>query len=208
MAGAVRPRQSACPGPVARSHSGHMTRWSAAARLGLVAALAVAAACRIERAPSGRPGGALAAAQPESLAVAEVTAAVKLFYRRLTVRDWNALTRSFWPRATVTLIMRPPSGGPEAVQVIPIEDVVAQSRARPMCPASMDDQMVRAAVTTYGPLADAWVTYRLWCGVRRGAVTTHYGVDAFHLLKHRGEWRITGLTFQSELPGQPLEHAP
>ncbi len=177
----------------------------------LVGALAIAAGCRIEHAPAGRPGGALAATPPESLATAEVTAAVKLFYRQLTARDWTGLMRSFWPRATVTVIMRPLGGGPEAVHVIPIEELVAQSRARPMCPVSIDDRMVRAAVTTYGPLADAWVTFRLGCGVRRGkgtAVMTHYGIDAFHLLRHGGEWRIAALTYQAELPDEPLEHGP
>ena len=53
-------------------------------------------------------------------------------------------------------------------------------------------------------LADAWVTYRAHCGVTRDSVTTHYGIDAIHLVRHRGEWRISGLTFTHEVPGAPL----
>jgi len=167
-----------------------------------------AGACRIERAPSGRPGAAAAAA--DSAASAEVYAALRLYYARLTARDWRVLAQSFWPRATITTIMREAGAPADSVSVYPIEEFVALAikHGIPDCPASFSDEIARANVVTYGPLADAWVTYRAHCGVTHDSVTIHYGMDAFHLMKLGGEWRVAGLTFTMETPDQPLARAP
>jgi len=178
-----------------------------AALLALLGALA-AVSCRVERAPSGRPGGAGVAA--DSVASGEVYAALRTYYARLTSRDWHVLAESFWPRATITTIMRPAADSADTVYTIAIEDFVARATRHGMrdCPASFADEMARANVVTYGPLADAWVTYRARCGVTRDSVETHYGMDAFHLMKYRGEWRVSGLTFTMEVPGEPLARVP
>jgi hypothetical protein len=85
-----------------------------------------------------------------------------------------------------------------------VEDAIRQAASMKDCPVSFAAEITRANVVTYGPLADAWVTYRVTCGVSRDSVTTHYGIDAIHLMKHAGEWRIAGLTFTHEIPGLPL----
>jgi len=175
----------------------------------LVGALSVAA-CRVERASSGRPGTAPATTGGDSVASAEVYAALRLYYARLTSRDWRALGESFWPRATITTIMRSSEAPADSVHTIAIEDFVARATKQGIrdCPASFADEIARANVVTYGPLADAWVTYRAHCGVTRDSAAVHYGMDAFHLMKLRGEWRVTGLTFTMETPDQPLSRAP
>ena len=176
------------------------------ARVGVRVCLVVLlGACSVERAPSGRPGGP-AATSADSVASAEVYAALRLYYARITARDWKSLALSFWPRVTVTTIQHGVSGAPGAgeVETSPIEALISRAAAMKDCPVSMSTEMIRATVETYGPLADAWVTYRAHCGVARDSVTTHYGIDAIHLMKHRGEWRIAGLTFTHEIPGAPL----
>ena len=175
----------------------------------LLGVLAVAS-CRIEHAPLGRPGEPVAASASDSVASAEVYAALRLFYARLTSRDWKVLAESFWPRATITTIMRPTADSAERVHTIAIEEfvVLASRHGIRDCPVSFSDEMARANVVTYGPLADAWVTYRARCGVTRDSTATHYGMDAFHLMKHRGEWRVAGLTFTMEIPDQPLSRTP
>jgi len=176
----------------------------------LVGVAALLGACSIERAPSGRPGGAVAA-PADSVASAEVYAALRLYYARLTARDWKVLALSFWPRATITAIMGavPLSAGsgvlePGHVETITVEEAIRQAVVMKECSTSFAAELTRANVVTYGPLADAWVTYRVHCGVTRDSVTTHYGIDAVHLMRHAGEWRIAGLTFTHELPGTPL----
>jgi hypothetical protein len=165
-------------------------------------------ACSVERAGSGRPGGAAAPPAADSAAAAEVYAALRQYYARLTAREWTLLGQCFWPRAAITTVMRPPRGGAEALETVTIEDAIKRAPAMKDCPVSFSDGMARANVVTYGPLADAWVTYRARCGVARDSVTTHYGIDAFHLMKHEGQWRIASLTFTNEVAGQPLEHQP
>lgn len=173
----------------------------------LIAVAALLGACSIERAPAGRPGGA--APPSDSLASADVYAALRLYYARMTARDWKVLAQSFWPRAAITAIMggTPGAKGPaatERVETITVEEAIRQAAGMKDCPVRFAAEITRANVVTYGPLADAWVTYRVTCGVSRDSVTTHYGIDAIHLMQHAGEWRITGLTFTHELPGAPL----
>jgi hypothetical protein len=169
-------------------------------------ALIALGACSIEHAPSGRPEGA--AAPVDSAASAEVYAALRLYYARVTSRDWTALAVSFWPRAAITAIMGPPAGeaGPARMSTVTIEEAIRMAKRMKNCPVSLADEIVRANVVTYGPLADAWVTYRVRCGVARDSVTTHYGIDAVHLVKAGGDWRIAGLTYTNEIAGQPLGH--
>jgi hypothetical protein len=205
-----RPRQAACPAPGVQPHSGVMTVLRSRARLALLAlpAALLLAACRVERADAGRPGGAVAAPPADSAATAQVLAALRLYYARLSGRELRVLSRSFWPRATITSLMGTPSDTTAAVRTLTIEELAGRGRAAPECRASFSDEMAHASVATYGPLAQAWVTYRARCGVTRDSVATHYGVDAFLLLRHQGEWRISGLALARELPDQPLARSP
>ncbi len=197
-------RQVACPPAPAWSHSAPMTL---RLRHTWLAAAAVLAACSVERAPAGRPGGA--APPADSVVSADVYAALRLYYARMTARDWKVLAQSFWPRATITAVMagRPGARGTDAagrVETITVEEAIRQAAVMRDCPVSFAAELTRANVVTYGPLADAWVTYRVSCGVGRDSVTTHYGIDAIHLMKQGGEWRIAGLTFTHEIPGASL----
>jgi hypothetical protein len=175
---------------------------------GVLAAIMLGA-CTIEHAPSGRPGGPAAAAAADSVVSAEVYGALRLYYTRLTARDWKLVAQSFWPHAVITAIMGAPPGTADAadkghVETIAIEEAIKQAAAMKDCPASYSAELTRANVLTYGPLADAWVTYRVRCGATRDSVTTHFGIDAVHFVRHGGEWRITSLTFTHEIAGAPL----
>lgn len=172
--------------------------------LALVATTALAA-CRIERASSGRPGGAFAP-EPDSVAGAEVYGTLRAYYAALTSRDWQLLGTHFWPRGTITAIRVPAGDSVARVHTLAIEEFVAG--AGPARAAVFSAELVRASVVTYGDLADAWVTYRARVGATPDAVTTHYGIDAFHLMRHEGRWRIVGLAFQNEVPGQPIAPEP
>jgi hypothetical protein len=172
------------------------------AALGLV----LIASCRIERAASGRPGGGVASA--DSLAAADVLAALRQYYARTTARQWQLLQQCFWPRASITTVERRSGSGAEEVQTGTIEEVIKRAPRMKTCPVNPSDEIARASVQTYGPLADAWVTYRWRCGVAPDSEMTHYGIDAFHLIRHHGEWRIASLTYTKEVSGQPLEHQP
>jgi hypothetical protein len=175
-----------------------------------LATLTGVAACRVEHAASGRPVGAVVGLPPaaDSAASAEISSALRLYYARLSRRDVKVLSRSFWPGATVAIIMRTRTDSTERVRAVPIEDLANRGRAAKDCPVSFSDEMGSATIVAYGPLAEAWVTYRARCGVTRDSAVTHYGVDAFLLMRHHGRWRIASLAFTHELRSQPLAHAP
>jgi hypothetical protein len=168
-------------------------------------ALAIAlSSCRFERAPSGRPGGGYAV-EPDSATTVEVNAALRGYYAALTARDWKRLGGFFLPRGTITDLRRVPGEAAPRARTIAVEEFVA--RAGRAHAASFSDEPLHANIVTYGPLADAWVTYRARVGVTRDSVATRYGIDAFHLLKLGGRWRIAGLAFQNEVPGLPIAPA-
>jgi hypothetical protein len=166
-----------------------------------LAATAALAACRFERAPSGRPEGGYAP-EPDSLASVEVYNALRGYYAALTSRDWRLLGTHFWPRATITTIRVPPGDTAERVHTLSIEEFVAGAGS--VRAAVFSTEPVRASIVTYGDLADAWVTYRARVGAAPGAVAAHHGIDAFHLMRREGRWRIAGLAFQNEVPGRPI----
>ena len=85
-----------------------------------------------------------------------------------------------------------------------VDDFISRAADGPDRLAVFFEEPVHVDIRTYGPLAEAWVVYRARFGMRRDSVETHYGIDAFHLMKDRGEWRIAALTFTNELPGRLL----
>jgi len=170
----------------------------------LALALVALSACRLERAPAGHPGGGYAV-EPDSAMSAEVNAALRGYYAALTARDWKLLGRSFLPHATITDLRQAPGASVARPRTVAIEAFVA--RAGRVRATSFVDEPLHSTIVTYGPLADAWVTYRARIGVRKDSVVTRFGIDAFHLMKVGGRWRIASLAFQNELPGQPIAPA-
>jgi hypothetical protein len=169
----------------------------------IVGALGLAA-CRVEHATSGRP----AAAVPDSAVTAQIDATLRLYYARATTGDLADLGRSFWRGATITSIMRTTTDTAARVRPVAIEDLVQRGRAARACPVSFAYEMVRATVETYGPLAEAWAVYRWRCGVSPDSTATSYGVDAFLLMHHDGEWRISSLALTPEVADRPLVRVP
>jgi hypothetical protein len=75
-------------------------------------------------------------------------------------------------------------------------------------PAVFAQRMVHAHVTGYGDVADAWVIFERRTARPPGAVTTSRGIDAFHLYRDGGEWKIAGLTYTTEQATRPLVAPP
>jgi hypothetical protein len=65
-------------------------------------------------------------------------------------------------------------------------------------------RMLHVHVTGYGDVADAWVVSEIRSGRSRESAKTTRGIDAFHLMRDGGTWRIASLAVEPELPGRPL----
>ncbi len=168
-------------------------------------ALLALSACRIERAPAGRPGGGYAV-EPDSVASAEVYAALHGYYATLSSREWRRVADRFLPGATVTDLVSVAGDSAPRPRILGLEEyLVRAGRARWL---GFTDEPMHVTIVSYGHLADAWVTYRASTRVRRDSMMTRYGLDAFHLVKTAGRWRIAGLASQDELPGLPIVPGP
>jgi hypothetical protein len=69
-------------------------------------------------------------------------------------------------------------------------------------------RMLHAHVTGYGDLADAWVLAERRSGKSRDSAQVTRDIDAFHLYRERGGWRITALSSAAEQPRRPLAAPP
>lgn len=136
----------------------------------------------------------------------EVRQALRNYYNRFSRRDWAAFAAMFWDRATITTRWTPPGAREERVTVQTIDEFVraAPAGGGPGRLAVFSEQPVGMDIHSYEDLAQAWVVYRARFGTTRDSVVVHHGVDAFHLMRHDGAWRITGLTFTTESPDRPL----
>lgn len=168
-------------------------------------------ACKIERATSGRLPGppteadSLARVELDSALSAQVRFALAAYYRRFSSRDWGAFRQGFWPGAVVTTRWTPPGESRPRVTIQSVDEFIRRASEGPGGRAVIfNERPVHTHVQGYGDLADAWVVYEGRWGRTRDSLTSFRGVDAFHLYRHAGEWRIASLTFTPELPGRPI----
>jgi hypothetical protein len=172
--------------------------------------LVVLAACEVRTAASGRPAGApseadsLLGAEQDSSVRADVEAVLRTYYQDFSARDWRAVRASFWPGGTITTRWTPPGERQARVWVQTADDFVKRAPEGPGRMAVFSERMVHAHVTGYGDIAEAWVIYEGRWGRTREEVKTTRGIDAFHLYKDGGEWRIVSLTFTTEQASRPL----
>jgi hypothetical protein len=178
-----------------------------------VVLLIVFAACRIEKAPSGRPEGSevtaadtLARLEEDSIGVARVEAVVRQYYQRLGARDWPAFRELFWPGATITVRTVAERQRTAQVAVLTMDEFLRQTlNGRDRLPPRVEVEQAR--VNTYTEFADAWVVWRGAASRRRTAPVPR-GLDAFHLVKRGGQWRVVSVLTTRESPAFPLLAAP
>ena len=177
----------------------------------LAAALVVLAlpACRLQHAESGRPPGpptvadSLARIEQDSTLDADVLDALRNYYARLSARDWRAVRAAFYAGGTVTTRTTPPGERAPRVAVQSADEFVRRETEGTLRVSNFRVRMLHAHVTGYGDVADAWVISETLMGKGRDSAATR-GIDAFHLYRDRGVWRITDLTWTGELASRPL----
>jgi len=181
-----------------------------AMRTAPLVALALLAACTVETSQSGRPPGqptaadSLARVEEESVARVRVTAALRVYYRDFSRRDWPAFRESFWPGAIITTRWTPPGASAPVLETVTVEEFVRRAPQGPDRLAVFSESPVHEHIRSYGDLATAWVIYRARFGETVAQVDTLHGVDAFQFMRHDGQWKIMSLAFTAEQPGRPL----
>ncbi len=170
-------------------------------RAAILVLLAALAACRIERI---EPGGGARTATALDPADSAIVAALETYYDRFSRRAWPEFRASFWPGALIATRWQAPGAPAPAVALVPIDTFLARTGDGPDRLAVFDERMVRHEIRRYGDLAAVWATYRATFGMAGEAPATHYGIDAFQLLRDGDAWRIVSLAFTTALPGDSL----
>ena len=161
--------------------------------------IAVLAACRIERIDPG--GGRVTVADQSDSAI---VAALDEYYDRFSRRAWPEFRESFWPGALIATRWQAPGAAAPAVDLIPLDTFLARTGEGPDRLAVFDERMVYHEIRRHGDLAAVWATFRATFAAPGAQPATHYGVDAFHLLRDGDTWRIVSLAFTAESPGGSL----
>lgn len=114
-----------------------------------------------------------------------VLAVVKQLFDGMRARDGSAVRALFHPSAQ--LFSSSIRDGQPVISVIPIETFV-NAIGRPS-PDLNDERTRNQIVHVDGAFASVWAEYAFY----RGSTFSHCGVDAFHLAKDAGGWKIVSL---------------
>jgi hypothetical protein len=130
----------------------------------------------------------------DGAAEAEVFQALESYYAALSSRDWPLFEEHFWPGATLTTVWVPQGEDVERVVATTVPSFVAQAPEGPDSREVFEERLMSADITVEGVLAQAWVRYSARFG-DPGDISEWEGRDAFTLLRHAGEWKITSLAY-------------
>lgn len=126
------------------------------------------------------------------------------YYSDLSDRSWDTFPDHFWPGATITTVWMPPGAAEPEVLTQTAEEFAVRGPVGPGSREIFEERPVSMEVQVRDGLAMAWVRYEARFG-DPGDITEWQGTDAFTLLRHDGEWRITALAYaadQEETPEQ------
>ena len=148
-----------------------------------------------EAPPPERRGGSGADLPQDSTPEArEVRARVESYCATFSERDWVRFSEHFWPGATLTTVWMPPGESSERVVPTTVEDFVLQAPEGPGSREIFEERASSMEIRVDGGLAQVWARYAARFG-DPGEVMEWEGLDAFTLLRHDGEWRITSLAY-------------
>jgi hypothetical protein len=133
----------------------------------------------------------------DAIAHDSVRATLESYYGAFSDRDWSRFAEHFWPGATLTAIWTPPGESAERVVATSVPAFVEQAPLGPGSREIFEERMTSARIAVHGDLAQAWAGYEARFG-DPGEVSEWRGIDAFTLMRHDGEWRISSLAYVSD----------
>lgn len=131
--------------------------------------------------------------EPRSLET-EVRQVLNSYYSALSARDWPLFEDHFWPGATMTTVWTPAGEDVPRVVATTIPEFVGQAPQGPGSREIFEESLLSVTITVRDGLAQAWARYRARFG-DPGDIAEWEGFDAFTLLKHDGEWKISSLAY-------------
>ena len=118
------------------------------------------------------------------------------YYNIMSERDWQEYKSFFSEDATLTSIWQPPGKDEPDIHTNTITSFLTQTNDGPDSQPIFEEKMISADITVKSNLACAWVNYEAKFGSSDNLMKWK-GMDLFSFIKHKGDWKITGLTFES-----------
>ena len=140
-------------------------------------------------------GGSVDSPQEE----AAVRDLIGRYYQDFNNSDWDAVADHFWADADITTVWQEAGENSDRVVHTSIDDFFTSAPRENPFGETFEMLAVRANVSVYRDLAQAWVWYDAKLD-SAGEVAEWDGVDAFTFLKHDGVWKIAALMFASGDP--------
>lgn len=121
-----------------------------------------------------------------------VYAVIVRVFDGMRTRDTAAMRASFVPNASMQSLT------PQGVKFDSIDGWV-NSIGRARAGLVLDERLANPIIQVHGDLASVWVDYWFFIGDR----LSHCGVDAIHLARHDGVWRIFSIVDTRQQQGCP-----
>jgi hypothetical protein len=135
---------------------------------------------------------AFSAAQAQSPDREAAYAVITKLFDAMRVRDTATMRASFVPNASMQMLR------PDGVRFDSIGGWIA-SVGRAPAALVLDERLANPVVQVSGDLASVWVDYWFFAGDR----FSHCGVDAIHLFRQNGAWRIFSIVDTRQQQGCP-----
>ena len=116
-------------------------------------------------------------------------------------RDWDRLRSMFWPGAKVR-IPRPPPEGSEVIGEWDVEGFIEAGRSD-YTEDGFWEREIWNRTERFGNIAHVLSTYESRVGSEESEPVRR-GINSFQLLRHDGRWWIAAITFDVELPDNPI----
>jgi hypothetical protein len=125
---------------------------------------------------------------------AAVVGAVNSVLEAINTRDGELLRRVMMPDAQI--VANRPGGSPSTSTVAEMAVGIADP------PQAFTERMWDPRVHVDGPIAALWAPYDFY----RDGTFSHCGIDAFHLLRVDGAWRVQSLVYNTLQPPECAMH--
>jgi ketosteroid isomerase-like protein len=133
----------------------------------------------------------------------DIRAVLTKYAAAASAGDDSATTQLFWPNAVIAGIA-PDSQGQEQFTSLSVPDFVRWMASERANYVRLEFRILQAQIACYENLAEVRAVWEIRERRRGGREEVSRSLDAFHLLRHRGQWRMVAHTWTMESASSPL----
>ncbi|MBT8221349.1 MAG: nuclear transport factor 2 family protein [Bacteroidia bacterium] len=124
----------------------------------------------------------------------QISEMIATYYQDLSDRNWQAFDDHFWDRSIMATVWQPDANSDPQLYTETTVDFIKQAHMGPGSKPIFEEKMTDIKINQHGDLAVVWASYDAKFGDAEN-IDTWSGIDAFSLLRHKGEWKIISLSY-------------